>query len=187
MPPDSASPSAAPRRPTTLLEFFDIVFTAGTPACRCGGPKCPGTLARAAAAQPAADAPTPQAAARDAQQLLETRLEFERELARLINRLGLERHFGNRPDFALARDAWERLENRPDPTPTTDMAAESPKPKTLTGLPPLGWRPLNKPPFTDLYPPVEAKPEKTRAELFAEMNDAAYRLGFRIVDMVPFS
>lgn len=37
------------------------------------------------------------------------RKEFERELARLINRLSLEHHFGNRPDFELARIAWEHL------------------------------------------------------------------------------
>lgn len=42
-------------------------------------------------------------------ELLKKRKEFEYELQHLINRLSLESTFGNRPDFELARLAWEYL------------------------------------------------------------------------------
>ncbi|MDP1824892.1 MAG: hypothetical protein Q8L48_16670 [Archangium sp.] len=112
MPPDSAAPSAAspspapPRRP--LPPFIEILLTAGTVDCKCGGPKCPGTLARAA--NTAAEAAAGTSVARGT--VLDKSIEFERELARLINRLSLESHFGNRPDFELARLAWTFLENQ---------------------------------------------------------------------------
>lgn len=80
---------------------------------------------------------TPIEKAREALALVEKRRIFELEVARVINRLSLESRFGNRPDFDLARQAWEFLSGpRPEigqtftgpPTPPSDcaMGAEAP-------------------------------------------------------------
>lgn len=51
----------------------------------------------------------PREPLKDTIALLKKRKEFETELQHLINRLSLESTFGNRPDYELARLAWEYL------------------------------------------------------------------------------
>lgn len=51
--PDSTSPSAVPPA-SSIFDLFERLSRAGTTACTCGAPLCPGTIARARrAAEPA--------------------------------------------------------------------------------------------------------------------------------------
>lgn len=196
MPPDSAAPSPVapihPRAPMSDLEFFTRLFTIGTAACTCGAPRCPGTLARAAAtpAAPVMATVAPVYTPEDPTRIFAKRLEFVVALSKLINRLSLEAHFGNLSDHKLAGMAWEFLANpRPDVGQTGNAASSA-----FIGKPPEPGNAVSvsqeSPRVPNLDRPTEttASPkEPTRHELIATMHDAATKLGYRISDLVKFS